>query len=132
VSDEYSAAAGVALYVTENGAAYDDVPVIEGGETRVHDVERVEFVEAHLAAILDALDKGIDVRGYFYWSLLDNFEWEDGWLPTFGLVAFDRETFDRRPKPSSRLYGEIARGNAVTADQRAAHPWDMRTMDRAR
>jgi beta-glucosidase len=111
---------GLPIYVTENGLATDDDPW------------RCAYLVEHLRQVHEAIGEGADVRGYFYWSLLDNFEWEDGWLPTFGLVAFDRETFDRRPKPSSRLYGEIARGNAVTADQRAAHPWDMRTMDRAR
>ncbi len=59
------------------------------------------------------LDEGIDVRGYFYWSLLDNFEWVLGYVPTFGLVAVDRETFERRPKPSASWLGGVARANAL-------------------
>ena len=59
------------------------------------------------------LDDGIDVRGYFYWSLLDNFEWVLGYGPTFGMVAVDRATFERRPKPSAAWLGGIARANAL-------------------
>jgi len=79
VWDEYAKDAGTALFVTENGAAYDDERVVEGGEVRVHDADRVEFLRGHLAAILDAADAGVDVRGYFYWSLMDNFEWAWGY-----------------------------------------------------
>ncbi|MFX5705459.1 family 1 glycosylhydrolase, partial [Acinetobacter baumannii] len=86
--------------ITENGAAYDDVPVTEDGETRVHDTERVEFVEAHLAAVLDAIDRGVDVRGYFYWSLLDNFEWAWGYDKRFGIVHVDYATQVRSVKDS--------------------------------
>ncbi|MCC4248119.1 MULTISPECIES: GH1 family beta-glucosidase [Microbacterium] len=113
VSDEYSAERGVALYVTENGAAYDDVPVVEDGETRIHDVERVEFVEAHLAAILDAVDKGIDVRGYFYWSLLDNFEWAWGYEKRFGIVHVDYATQERSVKDSGLAYARVIAERAL-------------------
>lgn len=107
VQNEYSGPAGVVLYVTENGAAYDDEPVVEDGVTRVHDVERTEFVRAHLAAILDAIDAGVDVRGYFYWSLLDNFEWAWGYEKRFGIVRVDYETQSRSMKDSGLEYGRI-------------------------
>ena len=71
------------LYVTENGAAYDDVVSDDGA---VHDTERTEFVLGHIAAVGEAIDQGADVRGYFVWSLLDNFEWAYGYGKRFGLV----------------------------------------------
>jgi len=63
--------------------------------------------------VLDCLDDGIDVRGYTYWSLLDNFEWALGYMPKFGLVECDRTTFARRPKPSAARYREIVTANAL-------------------
>ncbi|MFE7651308.1 glycoside hydrolase family 1 protein, partial [Streptomyces phaeoluteigriseus] len=89
---EYAEPAGVVLYVTENGAAYDDEPVVEDGETRVHDADRTEFLRLHLDAVLDAIDAGVDVRGYFYWSLFDNFEWAWGYDKRFGIVRVDYDT----------------------------------------
>lgn len=120
VSAEYSAEAGVALYVTENGAAYDDVPVVEDGETRVHDTERVEFVEAHLAAILDAVDRGVDVRGYFYWSFLDNFEWAWGYDKRFGIVYVDYATQERAVKDSGLAYARVISERALAVPAVAA------------
>jgi beta-glucosidase len=93
----------VPILVTENGIATDD------------DAERIEFVGRALPGVLACLADGIDVRGYVHWSLLDNFEWVFGYRPTFGLVAVDRATQERRPKPSARWLGEIARTNALTA-----------------
>lgn len=114
VSEEYSAEAGVALYVTENGASYDDEVVVEDGETRVHDGDRVEFVEAHLGAVLDAVDHGVDVRGYFYWSLMDNFEWAWGYAKRFGIVYVDYATQERTLKDSGRQYARIIAERALT------------------
>jgi beta-glucosidase len=88
--------------VTENGIATTD------------DSRREAYVRRALAAVLDCLDDAIEVRGYTYWSALDNFEWNYGYGPTFGLVAVDRTTFERRPKPSARWLGEVARANALT------------------
>ena len=105
--------AGTALYVTENGAAYDDEPVVEDGETRVHDVERTDFLRGHLGAILDAADAGVDVRGYFYWSLLDNFEWAWGYDKRFGLVRVDYKTQERTLKDSAREYRRIIAARAL-------------------
>jgi beta-glucosidase len=92
---------GVPILVTENGISTED------------DRERIEFVEAALRGVLVCLADRIDVRGYVYWSLLDNFEWIFGYRPTFGLVAVDRATQERRPKPSARWLGGIARANAI-------------------
>ncbi len=107
VSDEYANPAGVALFVTETGAAYDDERVVEAGEVRVHDDERADFVRLHLGAILDAIDAGVDVRGYFYWSLLDNFEWAWGYEKRFGIVRVDYDTQLRSVKDSGREYSRI-------------------------
>lgn len=103
VESEYSGPAGVALYVTENGAAYEDV-LVDG---RVADAERTAFVEQHLGAILDAIDEGVAVGGYFYWSLMDNFEWAWGYDKRFGIVHVDYETQVRTVKDSGLRYAEI-------------------------
>ena len=73
----------------------------------MHDDERVEFLRAHLGAILDAIDAGVDVRGYFYWSLLDNFEWAWGYEKRFGIVRVDYDTQERIVKDSGREYARI-------------------------
>jgi beta-glucosidase len=88
---------GAPVLVTENGIATAD------------DDRRVEYVRRALTALARGMDDGVDVRGYFYWSLLDNFEWARGYAPTFGLVAVDRTTFARRPKPSASWLGTVAR-----------------------
>ncbi len=106
---EYAQPAGVALAVTENGAAYDDV-LVDGA---VHDAERVSFLEQHLDAILDALEAGVPVRGYFYWSLLDNFEWAWGYDKRFGLVRVDYESQERILKDSAIAYRNIIAGRAL-------------------
>ena len=89
------------LYVTENGLGHDD------------DRRRIEYVQGALEGVGRCITDGIDVRGYFYWSLLDNFEWAFGYVPKFGLVAVDRETFVRTPKPSAAWLGAIARANRL-------------------
>ena len=73
----------------------------------VHDAERVDFLRAHLGAILDAIDAGVAVRGYFYWSLLDNFEWAWGYDKRFGLVRVDYDTQERTLKDSAIDYRRI-------------------------
>ncbi|AXL11057.1 beta-glucosidase [Microbacterium foliorum] len=110
---EYAEPAGVALSLTENGAAYDDVAVIADGETRVHDDDRTEFLRLHLAAVLDAVDAGVDVRGYFYWSLFDNFEWAWGYDKRFGIVRVDYDTQQRSVKDSGREYARIIAARAL-------------------
>lgn len=106
---------GVPLYVTENGASYDDEPV--GGE--VDDPERTEFVRAHLAAVLDAIERGVDVRGYYYWSLFDNFEWAWGYAKRFGIVRVDYDTQERTIKRSGHEYARIAAARSLDIPVRA-------------
>jgi beta-glucosidase len=88
---------GLPIYVTESGIGTTD------------DRERVRYMTEALYGLRRCLDDGIDLRGYFAWSLLDNFEWDDGFWPTFGLHAVDRTTFERRPKPSAAWFGQVAR-----------------------
>lgn len=104
LSDEYTGERGVALYVTENGAAFDDVVDADG---RIRDADRTEYVRAHLGAVLDAVDAGVDVRGFFYWSLMDNFEWAWGYDKRFGIVRVDYDTQQRTVKDSGREYARI-------------------------
>ena len=92
---------GVPILVTENGIA------------TIHDERRIAYVEGALREVERCLAGAIDVRGYLYWSWLDNFEWAFGYSPTFGLVAVDRQTFARHPKPSAAWLGEVARARAV-------------------
>ena len=92
------------LYVTENGAAYDDVVSADGA---VHDVERTEYVLDHVDAIAEAIELGADVRGYFVWSLLDNFEWAWGYEKRFGIVRVDYDTFERTPKDSAHAFAAL-------------------------
>jgi beta-glucosidase len=89
------------LLVTENGIAAED------------DGRRVAYVQRALEGVLDCLDEGIEVLGYTYWSALDNFEWAYGYGPTFGIIAVDRATFARAPKPSARWLGDVAHANAL-------------------
>lgn len=111
--EEYAAAAGVELYVTENGAAYDDVVSTSGGAAVVDDADRESFVLAHLAAILDAIEQGVPVNGYFYWSLLDNFEWAWGYAKRFGIVRVDYDTQERTVKRSGHAYARVIRDRAL-------------------
>jgi beta-glucosidase len=109
VHEQYTGPAGVALAVTENGAAYDD-ELIDGA---VHDAERVDFLGAHLGAILDAIDDGVPVAAYFYWSLMDNFEWAWGYDKRFGIVHVDYETQQRTPKDSAIAYTRVIAGRSL-------------------
>jgi beta-glucosidase len=103
VAQEYP---GVPLYVTENGAAFADQPDEQG---YVHDVDRVAYIEDHLAAVAVARREGADLRGYFVWSLFDNFEWAYGYDKRFGIVRVDFETLQRTPKHSAQWYTETIR-----------------------
>jgi beta-glucosidase len=94
------------IYITENGCSFADEV---GPDGKVHDPERIDFLAEHLAAVRAAMDAGIDVRGYFVWSLLDNFEWSKGYAPRFGLVHVDYETQRRTPKDSYEWYRKLVR-----------------------
>ena len=98
------------LYITENGCAADDYVDPEG---RVNDFERVEYLEGHLDAAWRAIDDGVNLAGYFVWSLMDNFEWARGYQRRFGLYFVDFGTQRRLPKRSAAFYSEVARTNAL-------------------
>jgi beta-glucosidase len=93
------------ILITENGAAYRDLP----GSTGIEDFRRAAFLRRHIAQVTDAVEAGLDVRGYFAWTLLDNFEWSDGYTQRFGIVAVDFPTGDRTPKASYRWYRRYLR-----------------------
>ncbi|HXI11375.1 MAG TPA: GH1 family beta-glucosidase [Thermoanaerobaculia bacterium] len=103
------------LYVTENGSAFYDPPVATDG--RIDDPLRVDYLRSHLLAIREAMDQGVDLRGYFAWSLLDNFEWSHGYSKRFGIIHVDYETQQRTPKASARFYAEVirSRGKSLSA-----------------
>ncbi|MDD5291249.1 MAG: glycoside hydrolase family 1 protein [Patescibacteria group bacterium] len=89
------------IFVMENGIADED------------DKERKKFIIDHLSYVHKAIAEGVNVRGYFYWSLLDNFEWAAGWSPKFGLYELDRKTFERTARPSAEAYSEICKNNYI-------------------
>ena len=89
--------------------------VTENGIGTMDDEQRIDYVRQALAGVLDAGAEGIDVRGYTYWSLLDNFEWAFGYKPRFGIVSVDRETFARTAKPSAAWLASVAAANALDA-----------------
>lgn len=95
----------IPLYVTENGAAFTDP--VAGDDGVVADPERVKFLRDHLRRCLDARAAGADLRGYFVWSLLDNFEWNSGYSKPFGLVQVDFKTQRRTVKDSGKFYAEV-------------------------
>ncbi|MER8186445.1 GH1 family beta-glucosidase [Kitasatospora sp. NPDC094015] len=101
---------GLPLMITENGAAFEDAPAPDGA---VHDPQRIDYVHRHLAAVHRAVADGADVRGYFLWSLLDNFEWSYGYSRRFGAVYVDYATQRRTPKDSARWYARTVRDNAI-------------------
>lgn len=101
VHDDYGP---IPMMVTENGAAYNDEVAADGS---VHDPDRIDYLRTHLQAVSDAIDSGVDVTGYFVWSLLDNFEWAWGYSKRFGMVRVDYETLRRTVKDSGRWYHEF-------------------------
>lgn len=91
------------IYITENGLA------------DAKDKNRAEFIREHLKYVHKAINKGVDVKGYLYWSLLDNFEWADGFEPRFGLIEMDYEKMEAKVRGSAREYAEVCRENAVSS-----------------
>lgn len=108
VSSQYP---GLPLVISENGAAYEDEV---GPDGTVHDPERAAYVHAHLDAVHRAIADGADVRGYFLWSLMDNFEWAYGYAKRFGAIHVDYESLARTPKSSARWYARVARSNELS------------------
>jgi len=104
-----AAATGLPVYVTENGMACDD------------DRIRVRYIADHLAVVDQVRRAGADLRGYFYWSAMDNFEWNFGYGPKFGLIGVDRTTLTRAPRPSAYFFGEIARTHQLTPEMVAQY-----------
>jgi len=91
------------LIITENGAAFPDT-FMDG---KVEDNLRVNFMQDHIAQVLRAKKEGVNVHGYFIWTLLDNFEWAEGYLPTFGLIHVNRQTLERTIKSSGYWYRDF-------------------------
>jgi beta-glucosidase len=92
------------IYITENGAYFEDSL---SADEKVHDRQRIEFLDSYIHAMREAIDQGVDIRGYFVWSLLDNFEWASGYRPTFGLVKVDSKSQKRIPKDSFYWYRDL-------------------------
>jgi beta-glucosidase len=100
----------VPIYVTENGAAFDDV--LTKGK-RVHDSERIDYIKGHLRKIAEANEQGADIRGYYLWSLLDNFEWANGYSKRFGIVHVDFRTQERSLKDSALWYRDAISSRTI-------------------
>ena len=101
---------GVPMMITENGAAFDDVVTADDG---VHDGARVDYLRSHIGAVHDAIEARVDMRGYFVWSLMDNFEWALGLSKRFGIVHIDYDTQQRRLKDSARWYSAVIAANGL-------------------
>lgn len=104
ISERYN----LPVYITENGMANNDWISIDG---KINDTQREDYINRYLLAMKRAIDEGADVRGYFYWSLLDNFEWAFGYSKRFGLAYVDYSNFDRRLKQSAFRYRDIIKTN---------------------
>ncbi len=99
-----------AIYITENGCGYNEEPVVNG---EVFDLHRRDFLRGYLRETHRAISDGVPVRGYFLWSFMDNYEWEDGYLRRFGIVHVDFATQKRTPKLSARYYATVMRENRI-------------------
>lgn len=99
---------GLPMFITENGLSCTDKVYRDG---KVHDADRIDFLARYLEKLSEGIHAGADVRGYFHWSLLDNYEWHSGYRERFGLVYVDYATGQRIPKDSAFWYGEVAATN---------------------
>jgi beta-glucosidase len=104
---------GLTMVISENGCAVDDQPDRTGS---YDDRERIAYLDAHIGALRVAMDRGVDVRGYFVWSLMDNFEWAWGYTKRFGLYAVEAGTGRRVPKASAAWFANVARANGLPGD----------------
>ena len=98
------------IFITENGCAYPDGPDQNG---KINDQRRISYLDKHLNALLDAIAQGVNIGGYFQWSLLDNIEWSLGYQKRFGIVHVDYNTQKRTPKESAHWYSEVIKANAL-------------------
>ena len=97
------------IFITENGSAYPDI--LENGQ--VNDLGRTKYLESHIASLQEAVAQGAPVKGYFAWSLLDNFEWAEGYAKRFGLVYVDFKSQKRTMKLSGKTYSQIVKNRSV-------------------
>ncbi len=98
------------IYITENGAAYQDTLDAQG---KVFDELRIDYLRQHITEIRLAMQEGVDIRGYFVWSLMDNFEWAFGYTKPFGVIHVDFDTQKRTIKASGEWYGRVIASNTV-------------------
>ena len=103
-------AKNIKLFVTENGCAASDQP---DGNGFVADRDRIDYLRAYLGAAHQAIQAGVNLQGYFYWSLMDNFEWANGFSKRFGLVRIDNQSLARLPKKSYSWYRDVIARNGV-------------------
>ncbi len=101
----------IPLYITENGMANRDA--LDPRDKRVHDPERIDYLKQHFEVCSQAIEEGIQLKGYFLWSLLDNFEWAYGYTKRFGIIFCDYATMERTPKDSFYYYRDVIRRNSV-------------------
>ena len=99
------------IYITESGCSYADGPDEHGV---VDDQRRIDYLEAHVGAVATAIQRGVDIRGYYTWSLMDNFEWAEGFTQRFGLVHVDYDTLVRTPKKSFQWYADLVAAQPQT------------------
>ncbi|MBF8280420.1 MAG: Glycoside hydrolase family 1 protein [Candidatus Magasanikbacteria bacterium] len=106
---------GISEALLDLSAEYPKIPIYitENGIATVNDDKRSRFIVSYIKEIYHAIQAGVDVRGYFYWSLIDNFEWEKGFSPRFGLIEIDYKTLRRRVRPAARVYAAIAKENGL-------------------
>jgi beta-glucosidase len=102
----------VDLYVTENGSPLNDG--LRNGEGEIQDVQRIHYLESHLAQVHRAIADGLPVKGYFVWTLMDDFEWVHGYEMKFGIIEVDRRNLERKWKKSAYWYQDIIRANGFT------------------
>lgn len=110
IKDRYG---DIPLYITENGAAFYDPPL---ADQEIYDSLRINYLRDHLRAAHDAIAQGVDLRGYFVWSLLDNFEWSLGYSKRFGIFHVNYETLQRTPKASAKFFTQVIRSNGLNLD----------------
>jgi beta-glucosidase len=99
------------IYITENGVSVKEDGAGPGVDGKVHDARRIDYLQKHFAAMHQAISEGVDLRGYYQWSLMDNFEWAWGYTQFFGLIHVDYQTLKRTPKDSYHWYREAIKAN---------------------